>query len=230
MTPSRLSFYILHFAFCIGLVQCASLPALAQLAPPNPQPVTRNAKPVIHLAAAEGSYSSAQLLDFTGRALDAEDGDISAALVWVSSLQGQIGTGAFFTRTLPAGTHVLTASVADRAGEIGSASLNLVITAPVLLLNWSANKNVFTARDKLIVTVVSISGTDPLAGVSVTFTVRTANGKTQSATLLTEASGRAVWSYSVNSKAGGVGTYTLSLTASKTGYPSASASGTFQVQ
>ena len=67
---------------------------------------------------------------FSGSASDAQDGNLSAGLVWVSSLQGQIGTGASFARSdLVVGTHAITASVADSGGLVGSAPVTLQVTS-----------------------------------------------------------------------------------------------------
>jgi hypothetical protein len=65
---------------------------------------------------------------FTGSATDAQDGNISASLVWTSSLQGQIGTGASFARNdLVLGTHTITAQVTDSGGLNGAASVTLTV-------------------------------------------------------------------------------------------------------
>lgn len=65
---------------------------------------------------------------FSGSASDAQDGNISASLVWTSSLNGQIGTGASFsTSSLSAGTHTITASVTDSGGLSGSAQITLTV-------------------------------------------------------------------------------------------------------
>ncbi|MDX1449010.1 MAG: hypothetical protein R3246_08075, partial [Acidimicrobiia bacterium] len=51
-------------------------------------------------------------VSFVGSASDAEDGDLSASLSWVSDLDGVIGSGgSFSTSALSVGTHVVTASV-----------------------------------------------------------------------------------------------------------------------
>lgn len=53
---------------------------------------------------------------FTGTASDTQDGNISSRLVWRSSIDGQIGTGASFTKALSAGSHTITATASDSAG------------------------------------------------------------------------------------------------------------------
>ena len=66
-----------------------------------------------------------------GRALDDEDGDLSAGLVWQSSLDGGLGSaGTIVTSTLRSGTHVITATVTDGEGLLGLASASLSVFVP----------------------------------------------------------------------------------------------------
>jgi hypothetical protein len=54
----------------------------------------------------------------TGTATDAEDGDLSASLAWVSDRDGVLGTGASVMRSdLSVGLHAITASVTDSGGR-----------------------------------------------------------------------------------------------------------------
>jgi hypothetical protein len=64
---------------------------------------------------------------FDGSASDAEDGDLTASLVWTSNLDGQIGTGGSFSKVLSDGTHVITASVTDSGGNTGSDSITITV-------------------------------------------------------------------------------------------------------
>jgi hypothetical protein len=66
-------------------------------------------------------------IEFSGTATDAEDGDLTASLVWTSSLDGQIGTGGSFSALLSAGTHTITATVTDSGGLSGSATINITV-------------------------------------------------------------------------------------------------------
>lgn len=66
---------------------------------------------------------------FTGSASDPEQGNISASIVWTSSLQGSIGTGATFSRSdLVVGVHVITASVTDSGLLTDSAQVTLTVS------------------------------------------------------------------------------------------------------
>src|SRR5439155_1729722 len=68
---------------------------------------------------------------FSGTATDATDGDLSAALRWLSDRDGQIGAGpAFSTASLSTGTHTITATAADSGGLTGSAARRVVVRPP----------------------------------------------------------------------------------------------------
>ncbi|MEJ7728567.1 MAG: hypothetical protein WKG00_05080, partial [Polyangiaceae bacterium] len=66
-------------------------------------------------------------IPFIGAGTDPEDGDIpGASLVWESSLDGLLGTGASFDAALTTvGTHVVTLTATDSDGNLGSDSLTL---------------------------------------------------------------------------------------------------------
>ena len=69
-------------------------------------------------------------IDFVGSASDAEDGDLSAGLLWTSSMQtGAIGTGSSFSiSTLAVGTHLVTAEATDSGSLSGSASITVIVS------------------------------------------------------------------------------------------------------
>jgi chitodextrinase len=80
-------------------------------------------------------------ITFSGTATDAEDGDLSSAIAWSSSLDGSLGTGASLSvASLSVGTHTITASVTDidnmtvtstiTVSVIKNASPTVSITAP----------------------------------------------------------------------------------------------------
>ena len=76
---------------------------------------------------------------FSGVATDVEDGDVSAALQWTSSLDGALGTGPrVSSSSLRVGTHTITASVTDSSGHPGEARMSLRVrgpnTAPVVTI------------------------------------------------------------------------------------------------
>lgn len=78
---------------------------------------------------ADGSvFTEGESVTFAGTATDAEDGDISSSLVWTSSLDGQIGSGASFTTSsLSAGEHDVTAQATDSGGLTGTDAITITI-------------------------------------------------------------------------------------------------------
>ena len=89
-----------------------------------------NTAPVVAVAspATTASYPEGASITFSGSANDTQDGNLSARLTWTSSLAGPIGSGASFSRTLPAGTHVITASVTDSGGLRTSNQVTVTVT------------------------------------------------------------------------------------------------------
>lgn len=77
-------------------------------------------------------FGSGETITFTGTATDTEDGDITAALVWTSNLDGQIGTGGSFSTTLSDGTHTITASVTDSGGQSASDYISVTVGTPTV--------------------------------------------------------------------------------------------------
>jgi len=73
------------------------------------------------------TFGSGVVVSFVGTAIDAEDGDLTSSLVWLSDIDGQIGTGGSFTTTLNDGEHVITTSVTDSGNNIGNASINITV-------------------------------------------------------------------------------------------------------
>ena len=67
---------------------------------------------------------------FEASADDSEDGDLSAAIAWSSSLTGPLGSGASLALTdLPVGTHLVTATVTDSGGLSASATVTVTVAA-----------------------------------------------------------------------------------------------------
>jgi hypothetical protein len=92
-----------------------------------------NAAPgVLITAPADGTtVAEGNAVGLAASASDAEDGDLSAAIVWTSSLAGPLGFGASLTlMDLWIGTHLVTASVADSGGRTSSASVTLTVEDP----------------------------------------------------------------------------------------------------
>ncbi|HKV09778.1 MAG TPA: M14 family zinc carboxypeptidase [Thermoanaerobaculia bacterium] len=76
------------------------------------------------------SLASGTAVTFSGTASDPQDGNLSSSLVWTSSLDGTIGSGASFsTSALSAGSHTITAAVTDSGSLSGSASISVTVTS-----------------------------------------------------------------------------------------------------
>lgn len=71
-------------------------------------------------------------IPFIGVASDPEDGALSgASMVWTDSVEGEIGQGEQFDAALlTLGDHVVTLTATDADGNVGEASVSLVIVEP----------------------------------------------------------------------------------------------------
>jgi hypothetical protein len=78
--------------------------------------------------AAGASYPDGSTISFTGTATDAQDGTISSNLSWSSNIDGYLGAGSSFSRTLSAGSHVITAQVTDAGGMTSYAQVSMTVT------------------------------------------------------------------------------------------------------
>jgi hypothetical protein len=75
------------------------------------------------------SYTSGTAVSFTGSAGDTQDGSLTSALAWSSSVDGPIGLGGTFTKVLTAGTHTIKASVTDSSGLTTVKQISLTVNA-----------------------------------------------------------------------------------------------------
>jgi len=106
-----------------GVLDAAAAVAGGGGPPPNTPPTVTIGSP-----ASGASFALGASVSFAGSASDPEDGDLSASLVWTSSLQGQIGAGPSFSRSdLVAGTHVVSARVTDSGGAQGDDAVTITI-------------------------------------------------------------------------------------------------------
>jgi subtilisin family serine protease len=100
-------------------------PAALLETPPPPQ----DAPPTVTIVspANNSNFPSGTNITFSATATDPEDGNMAASLHWTSDRDGQIGTGASFTRTLTSGNHIITASLVDSGGNAGNASIAISV-------------------------------------------------------------------------------------------------------
>jgi hypothetical protein len=90
-----------------------------------------NQSPVVTISAPPdgATFDEGESITFIGSASDDEDGDVTASLVWVSSLDGEIGTGASFSRSdLSGGVHTTTATATDSGGRSGSDQIDVTVS------------------------------------------------------------------------------------------------------
>jgi hypothetical protein len=94
------------------------------VAPPNAPPTVTITAP-----AANSQFTAGASITFQGAASDPEGGPVSA-INWNSSISGYIGTGSSVSSTaLPVGTHTITASTTDNAGQVGQAARSITVVA-----------------------------------------------------------------------------------------------------
>lgn len=69
-------------------------------------------------------------VDMMGWASDPEDGDISASLQWVSSIDGPLGSGPGpFSVALSSGVHTITATATSSTGQTASSQVTITVNA-----------------------------------------------------------------------------------------------------
>jgi hypothetical protein len=97
----------------------------------SPSTSSTNTAPAVSISSpANGtSTTSTTTLTFSGSASDTQDGNLTSKLVWISSIDGQIGTGSGFSRTLSAGTHTITAQVTDSGGLTSASSISVTVSS-----------------------------------------------------------------------------------------------------
>ncbi len=143
---------------------------------------TGNATPVVTISSPAGGSNhpngATSPITFTGTANDTEDGNISAGLVWTSSLQGTIGTGGSFSTTLNEGAHTITASSTDSASATGTASISItvgVVTVPTTVgatsITYSMSGGKTGDRNLLITVTVKDDLGNLVTGASVSIAI-----------------------------------------------------------
>ncbi|GIV58689.1 MAG: hypothetical protein KatS3mg042_1602 [Rhodothermaceae bacterium] len=81
----------------------------------------------ITMPADGATFNSGDLITFEGTATDAEDGDLTAAMTWTSSIDGTIGSGGMFDAVLSDGVHTITASATDADGNTGMDQITVTV-------------------------------------------------------------------------------------------------------
>ncbi len=143
-------------------------PAAVGDVPPPPQ----DFPPTVTIASpANGAtFSSGASITFQGSATDPENGDLSASMVWRSGIDGQIGTGASFTRTLSNGSHTITAIVSDSGGNVARQSISITVGSPSAATQvkvTSIGYSGFFGSPLLVIVELDNEFGNPVAGASV---------------------------------------------------------------
>jgi outer membrane protein OmpA-like peptidoglycan-associated protein/opacity protein-like surface antigen len=110
-------------------------PPAPVLPPPVPAPPP-NTAPTASITSPTAGASFTGPANFAGTCTDPEQGNIASSARWTSSRDGDIGTGASFTRTLSPGTHTITMTCADTQGLTSSATVNVTSQELLVRLNW----------------------------------------------------------------------------------------------
>jgi hypothetical protein len=100
----------------------ALYPQSSQL--PNAAPAVTISSPVNGASVASGA-----MVTFSGVASDQEDGNLSGAITWASSLAGPLGRGAALSALLPSGTQTVTASIVDSGGLSSTKQVSVTVAA-----------------------------------------------------------------------------------------------------
>lgn len=196
--------------------------------------VPANNKPTVNITAPVNGFTvnAGTAVSFAGTASDVEDGNLSAKIVWSSNINGQLGIGAAVSVILSSGTHTITARVTDSGGSVATSSITVVVKSPV-----SASLSSVTVTDKAFyynrgtveIGAIVNDGSKPVSAAAVRMTLRTATGKSVVADAVTDGSGVATFRYVLNSKRDGTGVFSVSTTATRSGYNAATSSTTFTV-
>jgi hypothetical protein len=113
-------------------------------------------------------------LVFSAAATDLEDDDtnLTASISWSSDVQGSLGASASVAATLSEGAHVVTASVTDSAGQVGTDSVSVLVlavdvTAPTITAPADvAAEATGPATSVALGSAIAADDTDPSPGVS----------------------------------------------------------------
>jgi subtilisin len=187
-------------------------------------------------------FDSGAPLDFQATAtVNAEDW--TASILWTSSIDGLFGQGGVVQKGLNDGTHIITASVTDSATSFsGWASATITVgeaSGPVeppglkkLFVKVWTDKPEYVNGETMTSTFCVTKDVEdgaPVEAATIKSEMIDAKGARWTVEGLTDTNGEFVAQWKVNSGKGGKGTYTLTGTASKTGYLSGQGTTTFVV-
>ena len=144
-------------------------------------------------------------ISFSGTASDPQDGNISSLVNWVSNIDGGIGNGNSFSKTLSVGKHTITTSIVDSHGLTATDSISITVLPPQypsVSIIKPRNLQAFTHPENI---TFKGQANDPedgtLSGASLSWSSNI-NGSIGTGT-----------EFNYNSSNLGVGTHTITLTA-----------------
>lgn len=176
------------------------------------------------------SFASGANVALAASANDTEEGNLSAAIEWTSSIDGFLGTGANLNVALSDGAHTITADVQDSTGLSGSDSVAITVGTPgELVVVVITDQPSYPDRSTVLISVVVSDGVNLLPGANVAVEVLTPKGRTLTGSNTTDALGSALFSLTINAKRDGYGTYLVNVTATAPGFNPGAASTTFEV-
>ncbi len=117
-----------------------------------------NTPPTVNIATpSDGTtFIEGDNISFNGTASDTEDGDLSVFINWLSSLNGDLGSGANISASnLSVGAHTITASVTDSDGNSDTDTRSITISAPaentppLVNIVTPVNGTIFTEGDNV---------------------------------------------------------------------------------
>ena len=119
------------YAYRVSSFNSSGYSAPSNVASGQTQASATNTAPVVAISNPfnNSSYPYGVAISFSGSASDTQDGNLTSNLKWTSSIDGQIGTGGSFSRTLSSGTHMITASSTDSGGLVGSSQAWITVAA-----------------------------------------------------------------------------------------------------
>lgn len=99
--------------------------------------VVKNSPPVVEVQSVDTAEVNGQEVVLKARATDIEDpdDDLSDSIVWISDIDGNIGSGANTSSSLSVGVHKIHAEVEDSGGLVGKSRAVSISIAPELTLN-----------------------------------------------------------------------------------------------
>jgi hypothetical protein len=146
-------------------------------------------------------------------------GSGSSRTVMVTPASGQVGTA---TITVKVSDGVLTAS--------DTFVVTVVNSTPTLRVGVVTDKSTYSNGNRVYVTATVTDGANRISGATAQLTLVTANGRQVNFSATTDSNGIAKFQYRVYTSRDGTGTFTGTVTASKSGYTSGSGSTTFTLR